>query len=79
MKTILISAASLIFISGAALSRDVVVSPTASSHGASVLAEHRAAQLQVSREGGVLCTTKYITVARGDLSAETHKSVNCEE
>jgi hypothetical protein len=79
MKTMLISAASLIFISGTALAREVVVSPTASFHGASVLAEHRAAQLQGAREGGVFCTTKYITIARGDGSSETHKSVNCEE
>ncbi len=79
MKKVLISAASLIFISGATLGREVVVSPTASFHGASVLAEHRAAQLPGARRGGVLCTTKYITVTRGDGGSETHKSVNCEE
>lgn len=79
MKKILISAASLIFISGTTLGREVVVSPTASFHGASVLADHRAAQLQDAGGGGVRCTTKYITVTRGDGSSETHKSVNCEE
>ena len=50
-----------------------------SFHGASVLAEHRAAQLPGARRGGVLCTTKYITVTRGDGGSETHESVNCEE
>lgn len=77
MKKMLISAASLILISGPTLGREVVVGPTASFHGASVLAEHRAAQLQ-DAGGGVRCTTKYITVTRGGGS-ETHKSVNCEE
>jgi hypothetical protein len=76
MKTLLISAASLIFISGTALAREVTVSPTVTSHAAS--AERRAAQLE-SREGGVSCTTKYITIAHGDGSSATRKSVNCEE
>jgi hypothetical protein len=53
--------------------------PTASFHGASTLAERRAAQLEGAREGGVLCTTKYITITRGDGSSATRKSVNCEE
>jgi DNA-binding transcriptional regulator YdaS (Cro superfamily) len=79
MKTMLISTACLIFISGTALAREVIVSPTASFHGASTLAEHRAAQLESAREGGVSCTTKYITITRGDGSSATRKSVNCEE
>jgi hypothetical protein len=79
MKTMLISAACLIFISGTALAREIIVSPTASFHGASTLAEHRAAQLEGAREGGVLCTTKSITITRGDGSSATRKSVNCEE
>jgi hypothetical protein len=78
MKTMLVSAASLIFISGTALAREVIASPTVASHAAS--AERRAAQLESgAREGGVLCTTKYITIARDDGSSATRKSVNCEE
>jgi hypothetical protein len=80
MKTLLISAASLIFISGTALAREVIVSPTVAAHAASAPAERRAAQLESgAREGGVRCTTKYITIARGDGSTATRKSVNCEE
>jgi hypothetical protein len=79
MKTMLISAASLIFISGTALAREFVVSPAVTSHGAGALAEHRAAQLEGSSEGGIPCTTKYITIIRGDGSSTTRKSVNCEE
>ena len=77
MKTLLISAASLIFISGTALAREVV-SPTVTSHASGAVAERRAAQLE-NREGGVLCTTKYITITRPDGSSATRKSVNCEE
>jgi hypothetical protein len=79
MKTMLISAASLIFISGMALAREVIVSPLVTSHGAGVLTEHRAAQMEGAHEGGALCTTKYITITRGDGSSATRKSVNCEE
>jgi hypothetical protein len=80
MKTMLISAASLIFISGTALAREFVVSPAVTSHGAGALAEHRAARLEGSAgEGGVPCTTKYITIIRGDGRSTTRKSVNCEE
>jgi hypothetical protein len=78
MKTLLISAASLIFISGTALAREVITSPTVTSHAASASAEHRAAQLE-RREAGVFCTTKYITMPHGDGSSATRKSVNCEE
>ena len=78
MKTLLISAASLIFISGPALAREVNVSPTVAAHAASAPAERRAAQLE-SHEGGVSCTTKYITIARADGTSATRKSVNCEE
>ena len=80
MKTMLISAASLIFISGTALAREVIVSTIVPSQGAGAIADHRAAQLEgAAREGRVQCTTKYITITRGDGSSETHKSVNCEE
>ncbi len=80
MKAMLISAASLIFISGTALAREVTLSPIAPPHGAGAVAEHRTVQLEgADRQGGVPCTTKYITIARGDGSSETHKSVNCEE
>jgi hypothetical protein len=80
MKTMLISAASLIFISGTALARVVAISPTVPFHGASAPAEHRTVRLEgPAREGGVLCTTKYITITRVDGNSETHKSVNCEE
>jgi hypothetical protein len=80
MKTLLISAASLIFISGTALAREVIVSPTVAARAASAPAERRAAQLESgAREGGVSCTTKYITIARADWGSVTRKSVNCEE
>ena len=80
MKIILISAAAAIFISGTALAREVIVSPIASFHGASTIAKHRAAQLEsAAREGVVPCTTRYITMTRGDGSSTTRKSVNCEE
>jgi hypothetical protein len=79
MKTMLISAASLVFISGTAFAREFAVSPTVTSHGAGALDERRAAQLEGSSEGGVPCTTKYITITRGDGSSLTRKSVNCEE
>ena len=81
MKTMLIiSAASLIFISGTALAREVIVSPTVTSNAANAVAERRAAQLESGgREGGVPCTTRYITVPHGDGSSSTRQSVNCEE
>jgi hypothetical protein len=77
MKTLLISAASLIFISGTALAREVITSPTATSHAGSIHTERRAAKLESSE--GVLCATKYITITRADGSSATRKSVNCEE
>jgi hypothetical protein len=80
MKTLLISAASLVVISGTALAREVIVSPTVQSYRASVIAEHRTVQLEgATQHGGVPCTTKSITITRGDGSSETRKSVNCEE
>jgi hypothetical protein len=79
MKTMLISVASLIFISGTALAREVIVSPLVTSHHAGALTEHRTAQVEGAREGGVLCTTKYITITRGEGSSTTRKSVNCQE
>jgi hypothetical protein len=80
MKITLITVASVIFICGTALARDLIVSPIATFHGASTITEHRAAQLEgVTREGVVLCTTRYVTTTRGDGSSTTRKSVNCEE
>jgi hypothetical protein len=79
MKTILISAAFAVFISGTAFGRVVVVSPTAQLHGAKVPADHRAAQLDSPVPGGASCSTKFVTTTRGDGSSTTRKSVNCEE
>jgi hypothetical protein len=80
MKITLIFAASAIFSSGTAFAREVIVSPIASFHGASAIAEHRAARLEIAaREGVVPCTTRNITTTRGDGSSTTRKSVNCEE
>jgi hypothetical protein len=56
MKTLLISAASLIFISGTAFAREVILTPSVPFHGASAHAEHRAARLESPvREGAVFC------------------------
>ena len=80
MKTILMFAASAIFISGMALAREVIVSPIVTFHRASTIAAHPAAQLEsAAGEGVVLCTTRYVTTIRGDGSNSTRKSVNCEE
>ena len=80
MQIMLISAASAIFISGTALACQVIVSPIFTFHGASTIAEPRAAQLEsAAREGVVLCTTRYVTTTRGDGNSTTRKSVNCEE
>jgi hypothetical protein len=79
MRTMLISTASLIFICGTTWAREVIMSSSVPSHEASILAEHRAAQLDGAREGGVFCTTKFITITHGDGSSITRKSVNCEE
>ncbi len=78
MKTMLIFAAYLIFISGATSAREVMVGSTVAAHAASPLAERHAGQFE-SSEGGVSCTTKYITIARVDGSSAIRKSVNCEE
>lgn len=80
MKIMQLSAASAIFIFGTTLAREVTVSPIASFHRASTIAEHHAAQLKSAARGGVVpCTTRYITTTRGDASSTTRKSVNCEE
>jgi hypothetical protein len=80
MKTLLIFAASLIFISGMALAREVILTPDVPFHAASAPAEHRTARLEPSaREGAVLCSTMYVTTTRGDGSSATRKSVNCDE
>ena len=80
MKTLLISAASLVFISGTALAREVILTPSVPFHGASAPAEHRAARLESPvREGAVFCSAMYVTTTRGDGSSATRKSVNCDE
>ena len=80
MKTFLISAVSLIFISRTALAREVVLTPGVPLHAASAPAEHRTARLEPpAREGAVLCSTMYVTTTRGDGGSATRKSVNCEE
>ena len=80
MKIMLISAVSAIFISRTALACQVIVSPIVTFHGASTIAEPRAAQLEsAARDGVVLCTTRYVTTTRSDGSSSTRKSVDCEE
>ena len=80
MKTMLISAASAIFIFGTAVARESVVSPVVIPHAASVIVERRVAQsFSVDHAIGVPCTTKYITTITGDGSRSTRKSVDCEE
>ena len=80
MKTMLISAASLIFISGTALAREVILAPNVPIHASSVPAAHRTARLETpAREGAVLCSTMSVTTTRSDGSSATRKSVNCDE
>ena len=78
MKIMLISvAASVIFISGTAFTREIDVSPTVPLHGARTLSEHRAVRLDGPARYG--CTTLYVTTTRSDGLSTTRKSVNCEE
>ena len=78
MKTMLISAASTIFIFGTGFAREVAVSPVVMPHAAVV--ERRVVQSSgLDRESGVPCTTKDITTITGDGSRSTRKSVDCEE
>jgi hypothetical protein len=78
MKPILIYVTSAILIFGTASAREVNMSPIVTLYRAIV--ERRVAQLNsADREGGVLCTTRYITATRGDGSSTTRKSVDCEE
>ncbi len=80
MKTLLISAASLIFISGTALTREVVLAPAVTLHAVSAPAEHRTARLESPvREGEISCSTMDVTTRRPDGSDATRKSVNCDE
>jgi hypothetical protein len=74
MKTLLIYAASLIFISGTALAREVILTPSVPFHGASAPAEHRDARLESPvREGAVFCSAMYVTTIRGDGSSATRQ------
>jgi hypothetical protein len=80
MKTMLISAASTIFISGTAFAREAAVSPVVIPHAASAIVERHVAQYSsVNRENGVPCTTNYVATMTGDGSRRTRKSVDCEE
>ena len=73
MKKMLISAVSAIIMFGMAYASEVIVSPVVQRHEASI------AQLSVSRDGVVLCTTKYITNTSGDGSRTIRRSVDCDE
>ena len=79
MKTILISAAFAVFISGTAFGRVVIMSPTGQLNEAKIPQEHRAARLDSLTPGGASCSTRYVTTTRVDGSSTTRKSVNCEE
>jgi hypothetical protein len=79
MKTILISAAFTVFISGAAFARVVVVSPTGQAHEAKIPQGPHAARLDSLTPGGASCSTRYVTTTRVDGGSITRKSVNCEE
>ena len=79
MKTILISAASALFIFGTAFAHEVVVGPHVPLHGA-IIVERRVGQLSSpSHASGVLCGTKYVTTTSSDGHSTTRKSVDCEE
>ena len=78
MKTMLISAASAIFMFGTAFAREAVVSPIVPSHGARIAAEHRVAQFNSTGEGGIPCTTEYIPT-RDDRGWYLRKAVDCAE
>jgi hypothetical protein len=79
MKTILISAAFAVFVSGTAFARVVLVSPTVQLNEAKIPQEHRAARLDSLTPGGASCSTRYVTTTRVDGSSTTRKSVNCDE
>jgi hypothetical protein len=79
MKTMLISAASALFIFGTASAHEVVVGPVVALHGA-IIVERRVAQLtSPAHASGVLCGTKYVTTTSSDGNRTTRKSVDCEE
>lgn len=79
MKTMLISAASTIFIFGSAFAREVAISPVDGPHAAETV-ERRIVQFGgVGHVDGVPCTTKYITTIESDGKRSTRKSVDCEE
>jgi hypothetical protein len=80
MKTMLISAASTVFIFGMAFAREVAVSPVVVPHAAATIVERRVVQSSgLDRETGVPCTTKHITTITADGSRSTRKSVDCQE
>jgi hypothetical protein len=80
MKTLLISVASVIFISGTAFAREVILTPSVPFYVSSAPAEHRTARLEApARKGAIFCSTMYVKTIRGDGSSATRKSVNCDE
>ena len=80
MKTMLISAASTIFIFGTAFARDIYVNPGVIPHSANIVVGRRVAQsTSIDRASGVPCTTKSITTITADGSSSTRKSVDCQE
>jgi hypothetical protein len=78
MKTMLISAASAIFMFGTAIAREAVVGPIVPSYRARIRAEHRVAQFNSTGEGGVPCTTEYVPT-RDNRGWYLRKSVDCIE
>ena len=79
MKTIVISAASAIFILGTASACEVNVSPIYPLHGA-IVVERRVAQLNsADHSSGVPCGTRFIMTTSSDGNRITRKSVDCEE
>ena len=78
MKTMLVSAASAIFMFGTAFAREAAVDTIGPSHVARITAEHRIAQFNSTGEGGILCTTEYVPT-RDDRGWYLRKAVDCEE
>jgi hypothetical protein len=80
MKTIIIAATSVIFIFGIAFAREVISSPIAPLHGASIIVESRVALLNsADRENSAPCRAHYFTTTKGDGIRTTRKSVDCDE
>jgi hypothetical protein len=86
MRTMLITATSAVLVCGAALSHEVVLSPTVQIAEKGSAIERRVAQLDsapmpqlrsltvITHKGDIACTRKYLPKAYG-----TRVSVDCEE